>query len=101
MSLAGSAVLGDPGGARANQGESAPRISAVEILLDDLLDHRPEEPVLQFKAAIVLRQEALKMMGKHPVENRPLRMPRTIDSRHGGINVSRIGPRSSGEPDLL
>jgi len=44
MSLAGSAVLGDPGGARANQGESEPRISAVEILLDDLLDHRLEEP---------------------------------------------------------
>ena len=100
MSLAGSAVLGDPGGARANQGESEPRISTVEILPDDLFDHRTKEPELPLEAALVLRKEALELMGKHAVENRPLRMPRTMDSRHGGINVSRIGPGLAGKTNL-
>jgi len=40
------------------------------------------------------------MMGKHPVENRPLRMPRTIDSRHSGRKDPRFGPGSAGKPGL-
>jgi len=90
-----------PAGGTSNPCESTPRISTVEILLDDLFDDRTKEPELPLKAALVLRKESLEMMGKHAVENRPLRMPRTIDSRHGGINVSRIGPRSAGDPVLL
>jgi len=66
-------------------GETATGIPAVQILLDDLLDHRPEISIFPLKAALVLGQESLEMMGQYPVEHRPLWMPRTIDSRHGGI----------------
>jgi hypothetical protein len=39
-------------------------------------------------------QEALEMVEEHPVEDGPLRMSGTIDSRHGGRRASRNGPRS-------
>jgi hypothetical protein len=39
-------------------------------------------------------------MGKHPVKNRPLRMSRTIDSRHSGRNASGNGPTSPMRPGL-
>ena len=35
-------------------GESATRVAAVEVALDDLLNDRPEEAVLLLKAALVL-----------------------------------------------
>jgi hypothetical protein len=43
----------------ANPGESAAGIAAVEILLDHLLDDRPEEAAHLLEAALGLRQEAL------------------------------------------
>jgi len=67
----------------ADPGESALRIAAVEIALDDLLDNGPEIAV-----------GPPEMMEKHPVEDGPLRMSRTIHSRHGGRKASRNGPTS-------
>jgi hypothetical protein len=40
------------------------------------------------------------MMEQHPVEDRALRMPRSIDSRHGGRRASRNGPPSRIGPRL-
>jgi len=57
-----------------HEGESATGIAAIKVALNDLLDDRPEEAVLSLEAALVLGQEALKMMEQHPVENRALRM---------------------------
>jgi hypothetical protein len=60
-------------------GEPAAGIAAVKILLDNLLDDRSEKPILPLETTLILRQEPVEMMEKHPVENGPLRMPRTID----------------------
>jgi hypothetical protein len=46
-----------------------------------LLDDRTEIAV-RFLETLVFRDEALKMMEKHPVENRAFRMTRAVDSRH-------------------
>ena len=81
-------------------GEAAFRVAAVKIPLDHLLDDRPEIPVLPLEPALILRQEPVEMMEQHPVEDRPLRMPRTIHSRHGGRNASRTGPSSRPGPPL-
>jgi len=61
-------------------GEPAARVAAVQVALDDLLDNRPEEPVLFLETTLILRQEAIEVMKQHPVEDRPLRMSRAIDS---------------------
>jgi hypothetical protein len=43
----------------------------------------PEKPVLPLETVFIFGQEPLEMMRQHPVEDGPLRMSRTIDSRHG------------------
>jgi hypothetical protein len=82
-------------------GKAAARIAAVEVALDDLLDDGPEKAVLPLEAALILCQEALEMMKKHPIEDGPLRMPGTIDSGHGRREVPGNGPTSRISPDLL
>jgi hypothetical protein len=67
---------------------------------DDFLDDRPEIPILPLEPVFIGGEETVEMMGKHPVKNRPLRMSRTIDSRHGGRNASGNGPTSPRRPDL-
>jgi len=89
-------ALGTP-----DSGKPAARVAAVQVALDDFLNDRPEEAVLLLEAALVFSQEALQMMEDHPVEDRALRMPGTIDSRQGGRNVPRNGPTSRIRPDLL
>jgi len=81
-------------------GESAFRVAAIKIALDHRLDDRPKKTVRPLEAALIFRQEALEIMKKHPVEDRALRMPGTIDSRHGGRKASRTGPTSPMNPDL-
>jgi len=76
----------------ADGGEPAVRITAVKITLHDLLDDRPEEPILLLETALVFCQKPVEVMEQHPIENGPLRMPGTIDSRHGGRRASRNGP---------
>jgi len=73
-------------------GKAALRIAAVEIALDDLFDDRPEETIVPLEPALVFRDEPLEMMTKHPVENGPFRMTRTVDSRHIGNEASRNAP---------
>jgi len=55
-------------------GESAARVAAVQIPLDDLLDDRPEIPLLPLEPALIFGQEPVEMMEQHPVEDRALRM---------------------------
>ena len=63
-------------------GEARARVAAVKIPLDHVLDDRPEIPKLPLEPVLVLRQEPVEMMEKHPVKDCPLRMSRTIDARH-------------------
>jgi len=63
-------------------GKAALWVAAVEVALHDLFDDRPGIPVLLLEATLILGQEPVEMMEQHPVENGPLRMPRTIDSLH-------------------
>jgi hypothetical protein len=77
----------------ADPGEAGARIAAVEIALDDLPDDRPEMTVLLLEAALVGCQESVEVMEQHPIEDRALRMARTIDSRHIGATDSRSVPR--------
>jgi hypothetical protein len=56
--------------------------AVVEVALDDLLDDRPEIPVLFLEAPLVFAQESLEMMEDNPVENRAFRMSKAIDFRH-------------------
>jgi hypothetical protein len=84
-------------------GEPAAGIAAIKILLDHLLDDRPEETVLPLETTLILRQEPVEMMEEYPVKDRPLRMSRTINSRHSRRKASRtrpmswIGPRLPGK----
>jgi hypothetical protein len=49
--------------------------------LAQLIDRGPQT-VLLLETLLVLRDEALERMEKHPVENGAFRMARTGDSRH-------------------
>jgi hypothetical protein len=66
----------------ADPGEAAAGVAAVQIVLNHLLDDRSEEAVLLLETSLVLCQEPVKIVKKHPVENGPFRMSRTIDSCH-------------------
>jgi len=55
---------------------------------------RTAKPVLPLETVFIFDQEPLEMMQQHPVENGPLRMSRTIDSRHSRRKASRNGPTS-------
>jgi len=55
---------------------------------------KPEKTVLPLETTLVLRQEPVEMMRQHPVEDGPLRMLGTIDSRHSRREASRNGPTS-------
>jgi len=70
-------------------GKAAARIAAVEIALDHLLDDRPEKTVLPLETTLILSQKPVEMMEQHPVEDRPLRMSVTIESRHSRRKASR------------
>jgi len=77
----------------ADPSEAGARIAAVEIALDDLLDDRPEMTVLLLKTALVDSQEPVEVMEQDPIEDRVLRMSRTVDSRHIGKADSRSVPK--------
>jgi len=77
----------------ADPGKPAVGIAAVKILLDNVLDDRPEVAVLLLKTALILRDKPIEIMENHPVEDGPLRMSRTIDSCHSRNHKSRNEPR--------
>jgi len=64
---------------------------------------RTAKPVLPLETCLILNQEPVEMMEKHPVEDDSLRMSRTIDSRQSRRiasrcgQLSRIGPRLPGK----
>jgi len=76
-------------------GESAARIGAVQVALHDLINDRPEEAVLSLETALILREEAVEVMKRHPVEGSPLRMSGAVGSGHSGTLDSRDGPKPS------
>jgi len=84
----------------ADAGKSAARVAAIQVLLHDLFDDRPEIAVLPLEPSLILRQKSLEMVEQHTVEDGPLRMPGTIDSRHGERRASRNGPTSQFGPRL-
>jgi len=59
-----------------------------------LLDDRPEKAVVPLETGLILDQEPVEIMEQHPVESRALRMARTIDSRHIGMDGAGTGPGS-------
>jgi hypothetical protein len=95
-----AAVLLCPAVRTPDPGKAALRIAAVEIALDDILDDRPEISIVPLEPALIFRDEPLKMMKKHPIENGAFRMTRAIYSRHGGRKASRNGPTSPMKPYL-
>jgi hypothetical protein len=78
----------------ADPGEAGARIGAVEVALNDFPDDRPEMTVLLLKAALVDCKESIEVMEHHPIEDRALRMARTIDSRHIGKACSNNVPEA-------
>jgi hypothetical protein len=73
-------------------GEPAAGIAAVKILFDHLLDDRPEKTILPLEPTLIFRQKPVEMMEEYPVKDCPLRMSRTMDSRHSRRKASRTGP---------
>jgi len=55
-----------PAARTADPGEPTAGISAVEVLLDDVLDDRPEVAVGLLET-LVFHDKTLKMMEKHPI----------------------------------
>jgi len=64
-------------------GKPAHRITAVKILLDNILDHRPKIPVLLLKTILIFTKELLEIIKKHPIIHRVFRMTLLIDPCHG------------------
>jgi len=81
-----------PAARTADPGEAGAGIAAVEVLIDHLFDDRTEKAVFPFKTLFIFRQEALKMMKKHPVKNSLLWMTRTVEPGHIGTEESRNAP---------
>jgi hypothetical protein len=69
---------------------------ALPLRKDEPLErqNRPEIPILLLEPALVLPQEALKIMEQNPAEDRALRMARAIDSRHIGNADSKNVPEA-------
>jgi len=75
-------------------GKAAHRISTVEILLYNILDHRTEIPILLFETILIFSKELLKIIKEHTIKNRMVRMTLAVDSCHGSRDVSRNRPRN-------
>ncbi len=79
----------------ADAGKPAAQIAAVKVAPHYLLDNGAEEAVLFLEAMLILREEAVEVMKKHPVEGSPLRMSGTINSGHSRSFSSRNRPARS------
>jgi len=90
-----------PTAGAADPSKPAAGVAAVGITLHDLLDDQPKKAILPLETVPVLGEKPVEMMEQHPVEDGPLRMSGTIDSRHGGRKASRNGPKSCIRPRLL
>jgi hypothetical protein len=55
-------------------------------------DDRPEIAVFPLEARLIFDEEPLEVVKQHPVEDGPLRMARTVDSRHIGKADSKSVP---------
>jgi hypothetical protein len=76
----------------ADPGEAGTWVATVEVALDDFPDDWPEIVIFPLEPRFVFDDESLEMMEQHPIEDRPLRMARMIDSRHIGATDSRSVP---------
>ena len=73
-------------------GKPAHRIAAVQILVDNLLDDRPEIPVFLLKTFLIFSKKPLEIMKKHTIEHCMFRMTLTVNPCHGRDIDSRIKP---------
>jgi hypothetical protein len=64
-------------------GKAAHRIAAVQILPYNILDHRPEIPVLLFEPIPIFSKELRKVIKEYPIKNRVFWMTLAVDSCHG------------------
>jgi hypothetical protein len=67
-------------------------ITAVEILLDNTLDHRTEITILLLEPMLIFSEEPLKIVKEYPVKHRVFRMTLAIDPCHGREDDSQNGP---------
>jgi hypothetical protein len=83
-------------------GKTVLRVRAVEILLYDFLHDRAKISILLLESRLVFRDEPLKAVKEHPVQNGLFRVPPAIDSSHGmGKDVSRKKPIASPLRNIL
>ena len=57
-------------------------------------DDRPEKAVLPLETGLILSQEPVEIMEKHPAEDGPLQTSGTAESHHGEKRAARNEPTS-------
>jgi len=62
-------------------GKATHRIAAVQILLDHILDHRTEIPVLLLEPILIFSKKTLEIIKEYPVKNRVFRMALAVDEK--------------------
>jgi len=87
-----------PTGGTADAGKATHRIAAVEILLNNILDHRPKIAILLLEPIFIFSKEPLEIIKEHPIKNRVFWMTLAVDSWHSREDDSRNGPGSRKEP---
>jgi hypothetical protein len=60
-------------------GKPAHRIAAVKILLDNILDDRPEKAVHLLEPILIFSKEQLEIMKYHPIEDGAFRMTPAVN----------------------
>lgn len=62
--------------------------AAVQVLLDNILDHRTEIPVLPLESILIFSKEPLEIIKEYPVKHRVFRMTLVVDPCHSSRNAS-------------
>jgi len=75
-------------------GKPTHRVATVEILLNNILDNRPEIAVLLLETIIIFPKEPLKGIKEHTIKNRVFRMSLPVDTCHGSRDVSGNRPKN-------
>jgi hypothetical protein len=82
-------------------GKAAHRIAAFEVLLNDILDHRPEEAIVLLEPILIFSEVPLKIIKEHPIKYCVFRMTLAVDPCRGREDNSWNGPRSRKKPQRL
>ncbi len=84
--------VGNMGGDSSDAGKPAHRITAVQVLLDNILDNRTEISVLPLETRLIFPKEPFEIIKEHPVKHRVFRMTLAVDPCHGREDDSRNRP---------